>query len=82
MTKVFYIEDAIDVYNDYCSINNDNVIRTLEELRNDGYLPTYFMNYFLSYKDFLKEFNISEEEFNKARCNPWVGIETFRPSRL
>ena len=82
MKKIFYLKDAVDLYNNYYEKNNKDISGTLMELVADRKLPIYFMHYFPTHKEFIDRFGITEEQFDEAGCSPWSGFEVFRPKGL
>lgn len=76
MKQTYYIQDAVDLYEQYLN-KNKNIIDTLENLEYDEKLPYFFMNYFSTHADFLKYFNISENDFFIAKCKHWNGLDVF-----
>ena len=75
--KTHLQKDAINLFNEYKSRNNDDIYRTLIELKNNNKDEFYFSEYFYTHEAFLKACNIPVDVFREANFMGWIGSQKY-----
>lgn len=75
--KTHLQKDAINLFNEYKSRNNDDIYRTLIELKNNNKDEFYFSEYFYTHEQFLKACDIPIDIFKDAKFHGWIGSQKY-----
>ena len=77
ISKIHLKKDAINLFNEYKNRNNNDIYRTLIELKNNNKDEFFFSEYFYTHEESLKACNIPVDVFKEAKFMGWIGSQKY-----